>query len=346
MFHSGLKRIRRACAIGVAALGLSVLLPAAQSQASEITCRELDMPVTLAGLPQTMYGKLCVPDGARTVQVLIPGGTYNSTYWDSPYDAATRSFRLAANHAGYATLTVDRLGSGRSSKPLSATVTAIGQADAIHQVVRKLRAGTFGPAFDKVILGGHSLGSAIAMMEAGTYHDVDGVLITGMAHRLSVLGTLPLFSSLIPAALDSKFAGLGLDIGYLTTRAGTRYTSFHSPGPRDTGVTGTDETTKDVVAPGEVLDGALIGAVIPYTRLIDVPVLLALGDDPAFCGLLGTDCSSAEGLRGAEALYYSPAARLRAYVHHGYGHAINFAPDAPAYHDFVTRWADEMVGRG
>jgi pimeloyl-ACP methyl ester carboxylesterase len=344
VFHSGRKRIRRACAIGVAALGLSLLLPTAQSQASEVTCTDLNIPVTLVGIPQTMFGRLCVPDGARTVQVLIPGGTYNSAYWDSPYDATHRSFRLAANHAGYATLTVDRLGSGRSSKPLSATVSVLGQAHAVHEVIGKLRAGAFGVAFDKVILGGHSLGSAIVMMEAGTYHDVDGVLITGMAHRLSALGTLPLFSSLIPAILDTKFADLGLDLGYLTTRAGTRYTSFHSPGPQDSGMTGVDESTKDVVAPGEVLDGALIGAVAPYTLLVDVPVLVALGDDPLFCGLLGTDCRSAETLRRSESLFYAPAAQLRAYVHHGFGHSFNLAPDAAAFHDVVTQWADEMVG--
>lgn len=339
MFH---KRVRRACALALTVLGIAMVL-SPQSQASQVTCEDRHIPVTLAGLPQTMFGRLCVPSGASAVQVLIPGGTYNSTYWDSPYDPRSRSFRVAANNAGYATLTVDRLGTGRSSKPLSAIVTAIGQAHAVHEVVQALRAGTLGPAFDKVILGGHSLGSAIAMMEAGTYHDVDAVLITGMAHRLSPLGTVPLFTSLVPAALEPRFAGL--DIGYLTTRPGTRYRAFHSPGPQDPEVTATDESTKDVIAPGEVIDGALIGAVIPYTKLIDVPVLVALGDDPSFCGLLGTDCSSAEGLRRSEAAYYSPAARLRTYVHHGYGHAFNYAPDAPGYHGFVMGWADEALGR-
>ncbi|WP_246476644.1 alpha/beta hydrolase [Actinokineospora xionganensis] len=341
MFHSGRKRVRRACAVALTVLGIAVVL-SPPSHAGQVSCEDRHIPVTLAGTPQEMFGRLCVPAGATAVQVLIPGGTYNSAYWDSPYDPAIRSFRVAANNAGHATLTVDRLGTGRSTKPLSATVTAIGQAHAVHEVVQALRAGSLGTAFDKVILGGHSLGSAIAMMEAGTYHDVDAVLITGMAHRLSVLGTLPLFTSLVPAALEPRFSNL--DAGYLTTRAGTRYTAFHSPGPLNPEVTATDESTKDVIAPGEVVDGALIGAVIPYTRLIDVPVLVALGDDPSFCGLLGTNCSSAETLRASEAIYYSPAARLKTYVHHGYGHAFNYAPDAPAYHDFVMTWADEAIG--
>jgi hypothetical protein len=62
-------------------------------------------PVTLG----TMYGKLCAPTGAKTVHVLIPGGTYNSSYWDIGYQPEIRSYRMAMNNAGYATLAVDRL---------------------------------------------------------------------------------------------------------------------------------------------------------------------------------------------------------------------------------------------
>ena len=34
----------------------------------------------------------------------------------------------------------------------------------------------------RVILGGHSLGAAISLVEAANYHDVDGVLSAGVAH--------------------------------------------------------------------------------------------------------------------------------------------------------------------
>lgn len=332
----------RLLAATAALAAAAFLLPATQTQASEVACRDLALPVTLLGLPQTMHGRLCVPSGADTVVVLVPGGTYNSTYWDSPYDGGSRSFSRAVNRGGHATLTVDRLGTGRSSKPLSATVTVVGQAHAVHEVVQLMRAGTHGPAFDKVVVGGHSLGSAVALLEAGTYRDVDGVLVTGMAHRLNLVGALPIFTSLIPAALDPKFDALGLD-GYLTTQTGARYLPFHRPGPRNEQLLALEETTKDVIAPGEVLDGALIGAVLPVSRLVDVPVLVVLGDDPAFCGLLATNCASGEALRRSEALFYGPGAELRAHVLHGYGHAINYSPDAEEYQRVVLDWLGSKI---
>lgn len=64
----------------------------------------------------------------------------------------------------YATLAVDRLGAGHSSTPPSALLTAITQANAVRQVIQTLR-----PRFSRIVLGGHSLGSAIAVVEAATY---------------------------------------------------------------------------------------------------------------------------------------------------------------------------------
>jgi pimeloyl-ACP methyl ester carboxylesterase len=325
----------------LAALVLGLLLVPARAQA-EVNCQEQRFPVSVAGLAQTMAGTLCVPSGgANTVQVLVPGGLYNRSYWDIQLYQQSRSFRLAMNRAGYATLAVDRLGTGQSSKPPSALLTVLAQANAVHQVV-----GTLRPRFDKVIIGGHSLGSAIAVVEAATYRDVDGVLVTGMGHRLNTLGLLPIFATFVPAALDPAFRHSGIDPGYLTTMPGTRFNSLHRPGPYDAAVAAADESTKDVVAPGELLDGALLGTVLPYTRLVDVPVLTMMASgDPTFCGLLATDCGSSAALARSEQPFYAPEARLSTYVVNGYGHSFNYAPSAPDHHAAVVRWADRMVGR-
>lgn len=336
--HCGRTRL---AAQALAVLVVALLLTPARAQAEE-SCQELSFPVSVAGLPQTMAGTLCVPLGdANTVQVLVPGGFYNQSYWDIPLYGRTRSFRLAMNRAGYATLTLDRLGTGQSSKPPSALLTALTQADAVHQVIQTLR-----PRFDKVILGGHSLGSAIAVIEAGTFHDVDGVLVTAMGHRLNIPNLVPIFGTFVPASLDPAFRERGLDPGYLTTTPGTRFTSLHRPGPFDAAVAATEESTKDVSAPTELVDAALIGTVTPYSRLIDVPVLTVIAsEDPTTCGVLATNCSTATAFRNAEGPYYAPAAQLRAYVLDGYGHSFNYAPNASAYHSAVVRWADDMVGR-
>lgn len=324
----------------MATTALAFLLPAPTAQAAAPACADQRFPVTIAGLAQTMAATLCVPDGASTVQVLVPGGFYNRAYWDITVDPDRHSFRRAMNNAGYATLVVDRLGTGASSIPPSVLLTAITQADAVHQVVQAMRT-----RFDRVFLGGHSLGSAISIIEAARYRDVDGVLVTAMGHHLNVLGLAPIAATFVPAVLDPAFAGRPLDLGYLTTMSGTRWRSLHAPGPYDAAIDLLDETTKDVVAPTELVDAALLGTLTPYTAQVDVPVLTVMASaDPTFCGPLATDCSSAAALLRAETPFYNQNARLQAYVLPGYGHALNYAPNAPELHDVVVRWADRMVG--
>src|SRR5687768_17076579 len=97
---------RLALALTTALTAAVVGLPAAPAQAEPASCQDLTLPVTLAGSAQQIYGKLCTPANAKTVQVLVPGASYNSAYWDFPYTPDTRSFRLAMNKAGYATLTL------------------------------------------------------------------------------------------------------------------------------------------------------------------------------------------------------------------------------------------------
>ncbi|MBP2323074.1 pimeloyl-ACP methyl ester carboxylesterase [Kibdelosporangium banguiense] len=332
-FHAARKRrqFRRFMATAFTTLGVCLALSPLPAQAA-VTCQDLNFPVTLG----TMYGKLCKPSGATTVQVLIPGGTYNSSYWDIEFSPDTRSYRAAMNKAGFATLALDRLGTGRSAKPLSLLVTASAQAQAAHEVIQQVR-----PQFQKVIIGGHSIGAAMAMIEAGNYRDVDGVLVTGMTHRMNLITVLPVLANMIPAPLG---LGGGLDPGYLTTSPGTRYTSFHAPGPNITGAITFDETTKDVFAATEAIDTiALTNVVIPATRRINAPVMLIVGNDNHFCGApLGSDCSSAEALRVSEAPFFAPEAQLRTYILNGYGHSINYAPNAPDYHAVVSAWAKEI----
>jgi pimeloyl-ACP methyl ester carboxylesterase len=344
-FHRGQQRrlFRRLCVGAVVTVTVGLFVPPAQAQPQDpASCQDLDIPVTVAGVPLTMYGRLCVPAGATTVQILVPGGTYNSTYWDISYTPETRSFRLAMNKAGYATLAVDRLGTGRSSMPLSATLTATAQALALHDVVTAMRSGSLGPKFDKVVIGGHSIGSAMAMIEAGMFRDVDGVLITGMTHKMNLITVVPVLGNMIPAILDPTLTRGGLDPAYLTTSRGTRFSAFHEPGPKVPEVERHDESTKDVFAVTEAVDTlVLTNVLIPYSRLINVPVMIVTGDDRHYCGPpIGSDCSSAEALLQSEAPFYSPAARLHTFVLHGYGHSINYAPNAPAYHREVVRWLD------
>ncbi|MBS2536928.1 alpha/beta hydrolase [Catenulispora sp. NF23] len=314
----------------------------APASADSVACHEYSVPVPALGPGTYMAGRLCSPAaGSGTVMVLVPGATYNSTYWDFPYDPSVYNFRQAMNASGYATMTVDRLGTGASSKPLSPAVTSEGQALAVHQVIQALRAGRVGGrAFAKVLLGGHSLGSTISIWEAATYHDVDGVLLTGVSHSVNTVGLALVLASFLPAPLDPGLAGRGLDAGYLTTEPGTRVSDFDAPDIPDPGVAATDEATKDVLSATEAPD-ALGAVLLPVSVSIDVPVLLADGqDDQLFCGSLtgGDDCSTAAALAAGEAPYFSSAAHLETYVLPGSGHDVNLAPDTQLYQQEVLRW--------
>ncbi|MET9230974.1 alpha/beta hydrolase [Lentzea sp. NPDC003310] len=325
-------RFRRLCAAALLATGtLLAPLPAAAAT----TCQDVAYPVRVGLTPlvttqETVAGRLCVPTGAKTVQVLIPGGTYDRSYWDVGFEPQTHSFTQAQNKAGFATLALDRLGTGRSSKPLSALVTASTQASAVHQVITTLK-----PRFTKVIVAGHSIGSAMAMIEAGTHRDVDGVLVTGFTHKMNYITVVPVLTNMVPA---------GLDAGYLTTMPDTRYNSFHKPGPLIAGAIAHDEGTKDVFAVTEAVDTILLNTVIiPISRQITVPVLIVVGNDTHFCSagvpLMGSDCSSPAALKADEAPFFPAAPRLDTFVLDGYGHSINYAPNAPDYHAAVAQWA-------
>jgi pimeloyl-ACP methyl ester carboxylesterase len=305
--------------------------------AADRECRGIDVPAEVG----TIHGTLCTPAGVKpeTVMVLEPGATYNSVYWDFPYQPDTYSYSLAMNSGGYATLALDPLGTGRSSHPLGALLTSTAQAQAIHAVIQEAR-----QTFQHVILTGHSLGSAVAVMEAATYHDVDALAVTGLQHRINVLTTTKLFTTdFIPAPLDPVLGSRpGYDLTELTTAPGHRYSAFHAPGQVDPKVIEVDEATKDAFATTGAPDAIGLGILTAYSASVDVPVLVAIGQyDEAFCGFLTMTCTQ-EGVRTTELPYYPKAPSLTTYVLPASGHDLNLNPYAPALHHAVLTWANNL----
>jgi alpha-beta hydrolase superfamily lysophospholipase len=299
-------------------------------------------------------GTLCSPatGPAGTVMVLVPGATYTSSYWDIPVDPGTYDFRLAMNRAGYSTFTLDLLGSGASSKPLAATATFTRQAEAVHDVIGALRAGLPGHRpFARVVLGGHSIGAAVAIGEATRYHDEDAVLLTGFSHSPNAVGLVELFATFIPATLDPRFAGR--DPAYLTTRPGTRSVFYGSPGVAPE-IAAYDEATKDVVSvvetpepimttvpvPPSVLDAALIPSTVAITASV---ALVDGGEDPQFCFATTGNCADSATLDAAERPFFPQAPSFEAHVVPGAGHTLNLARTAPQAYRVILNWARRTV---
>ncbi|RJQ80795.1 alpha/beta fold hydrolase [Pseudonocardiaceae bacterium YIM PH 21723] len=340
----GRAALAAALLVGTALVGAS-----GSAGAGTTSCQEQRYPVWSGS--QAIAGLLCVPDGATSIQLLVPGGTYNRAYWE--YENQGVSYRKAQNGHGFATLSLDRLGTGKSTIPNSLTVTVTSQARAIGEVVAALR-----PRFGKVVLVGHSIGTEIVLTEAAKFGRlgmpgrVDGVVGTGLTHHINLLNAGPVFTTLIPAKLDPLLAaqrsGLLNDLGYVTTAPGAREADFHRLDPVTLpGALEYDESTKDVTTLGEALETvANTNLLAQMTRQIDTPVLLGMGSlDKIFClPLTGTDCSTPEGLLASEGPYFSAAARLRTFVVPQYGHSFNFAPTAgeASYYGPVSAWVDAL----
>jgi pimeloyl-ACP methyl ester carboxylesterase len=358
---AGAAGVIRPAAVRAAAICVSLTLVLAGCAAyaapagpvpSGLHCRPERIPVRLSAGNSVTYpvaGSLCA-DGSpagRTVEVLIPGLTYGASYWNFPLDPARYSYVRAAAAAGYATLAIDRLGTGASGRPPAAEVTVTSEALALHQVVTALHAGQAGPAaFRTVVLVAHSYGSDIALREAAAYADVSGLVISGWLTAGNLAGHLRVRASYdTGTAREAAFGGLNLPAGYVTTRPGTRGADFYNTAYASAAVIADDESLKQPVTSGE-LTSVVIPVPRAMTRRIHVPVLLAVGQDDALdcdSAIPGLSCASSAAVLARESGNYSPGACLQAYVLPRSGHSMNLHPDAPQWFTAASRWVRTYV---
>mgnify|MGYP002621056442 CR=1 FL=1 len=329
---------RRAVARGVAVLGAvlscCVAAPAVAAAADTPTgCTEQRLPVQVAGRQYTVAGTLCVPEGeVRGIQVLAHGGTYTRQYWDWPINSDQLSYVEHALADGYATFAYDRLGVGETDRPFGLTTTVSHGADALHQVISWASS-----LYDDVTVVSHSLGSAIAVNEAGRYNDADRLVVTGLLHVPFSARTPVSFATDItyPACLDPVTKGYGCD--YLTSRPGARGDLVYSD-TADPAVIEYDEAHKSAMAAGQLASGIteLAPGTAPASR-IRIPVLLAMGGKDFFCGALLQPCTEAS-IRESESRYYANAASFDVYVEPTSGHNLALHPTAPQTEDAIDAW--------
>lgn len=352
MWHQGARRFF-ALALGLCLLFSSFfsLSPVKIAfAASPPTCNRHVLPVTLSALNLFTYhvvGWLCYKGpltSHQSVQLLVHGATYSHVYWDFPYQPATYSYVQAMTNAGYAVFNFDRIGAGQSDHPPATLLTIQDNGFIIHEIVGMLKSGSIeGQAFKKVLLVGHSVGSAISVSEASTYADVDAVLLTGFLHFVDPAVLPRLTLDIYPAALDPLFRNSGLPVGYITTKPNTRGSLFYYLPNADPQVIATDEATKDAITDSEFATFFTISN-SPLSALIHVPVLVAVGQyDNLFC--LGTfSCTNMVSVKNYEALYYSPQANLQLIVIPQAGHDLNLQRNAPtAWFPQALQWAQSTV---
>ena len=322
----------------LATASLAAPVEAAPSGSGSASCQRIELRVTLAPNAVAQHlvaGHLCRPRRATTtLQVLLSGATYAGVYWDFPLDRPHHSYVEAMRRSGHAVLTLDRIGTGRSSHPPAAEVTFEAQVHTTHQVVQAARRGVFGGMrFKRVVTVGHSLGSAVALVEAARHQDVDGLILTGFLAHATPVGAPELLASLQPASLEPRFKDR--PAGYLTNRPRTRGDIYyHRLGARRA-VIALDEATKDTVTVGE-LSGLSAASQRSVDEAIRVPVLSVVGEfDNVFCA---TSCAATSSPVFAERAHYPNAPSFETYVQPNAGHVVNLHETAPKWFAAASDW--------
>jgi pimeloyl-ACP methyl ester carboxylesterase len=233
-----------------------------------------------------------------------------------------------------------------SDHPNDTLVTLQSNAFVLHQIIQDLRNGTFdSTSFPKVLVVGHSFGTAVALYEASTNSDVDGLILTDLFHIPNPEGSVLFQSAFYPASQDPKFANSGFSSGYLTTQPGTRGQIFYNLSDADPNVIALDEQLKQTIT---VEETQTIAAAFDPTvsQSIHVPVLLAVGqNDLLFCNTaIGLPCNSSNGIVQREQSFYSPQACLEAFVLPNSGHAINLHRNAIQWFEAANAWANRRIG--
>jgi pimeloyl-ACP methyl ester carboxylesterase len=186
-------------ALSCAVAGAACLLVGAPAAAATRKPHVESVPVRFRVANVNRSGVPCASDGrAYTVRGHLTGprAALNRprgvTLYLFGYDAGEWNWRLTAvpqyDHAramaraGHVSLTVDELGYGSSARPPGMATCVGAEADIAHQIVRKLRTGSYvaggrpAPRFARVILAGHDIGGALAEIEAYSFKDVDGLV--------------------------------------------------------------------------------------------------------------------------------------------------------------------------
>lgn len=340
-------RLRLGIVLAGAVTILSASLNTAPANAAPppSTCEHVNVPVAMAaGQPKDkiIAGTLCQPQSSpnpQTVDVLVPGGTYDSLYWDFPYNSGQYSYVNRTLQAGRATFNMDRIGTGASSKPLSATITFDSDAYTLHQTVQWLKEQQ---NFSDISVVGHSQGSIVAVQEAGVYQDVNRIVATGFLHSPSINLVLTLGGGLYPAALDSQFAGQGLDPLYLTSIPGKRKDAFYYTSA-DPNVIAYDDAHKNIVSTTAV-SGAVAQLLLPpalnKSSQVTAPVLTMVGDHDILCGtpIINPDCKDAYSVKAHEQPYFTKSRDYSAAIVPNTGHNLPLHPSADQSFSTINQW--------
>jgi pimeloyl-ACP methyl ester carboxylesterase len=289
----------------------------------------------------TLRGRLVGPrsevlgSNLSRANVLVHDLATGSWLWNlrghPAYDYAGR----LATH-GETSLVLDRLGYG-ASRLADGDATCLGaQADMLHQVVQHLRSGQYHfahsrravPTAQHVVLHGHSVGAAIAELEAGTYDDVAGLVLMSWTDR-----------GASQRAVDEASRQSGVCLGGQDrVRTGASPKDYRTLLFRTApaAVQRAALAHRDGAPCGDALSlGQLVTASTLTTRQVQAPVLLLFG---------GRDAMVRDGSARQQRQAFDAAKSVASHVVRGAGSALPLERSAPRTRARVLHWLAGLPG--
>lgn len=282
----------------------------------------------------------CQPDGGpgKTLQILTHGVGFDRTYWDYPFANYNYSYVNEAVHAGYSTLSWDRLGIAESSHgkdPVNEIQVTL-EIQALRAMTEMVKDGSLCGVpgkFNKLVHVGHSFGSIMSYGLTSMYPNLsDAVILTGFSQAPNYMPLFALGGNFAPVSsvdtLKGKYA-----TGYIAPFSSIGvHTQFFGPG--DFSEEMLDDATKhgQPAALGELLNTA---GPTGKPSNFKGDVLIITGDaDLPFCGGNCTDTSMLKDMSVANALELSrpnfkEAKSFTATIVPGAGHGLNFGYSHP-----------------
>lgn len=246
------------------------------------------LPCASDGKPYTVKGTIVAPreklESGDAATLYLHAVTWGEYYWrfkDVPgYDYA---HQMAER--GHVSVAVDRLGYGESDKPGGLGTCYGSEADVAHQMVDQLRAGEYRldgaepTAFDKVFLGGSSVGGLTANVTAYSYKNVDGLFNHSWGDAAATPYTAAATADVVGRCLAGGDPGAPPNYAaFAKTSRETFYFQSAEQAVRDAVPDVKPDPCGQILSiPGGIAaDTALLGT-------IDVPVLVQFGSaDPVF----------------------------------------------------------------
>lgn len=120
-------------------------------------------------------------DSIRAATLYLHGNAVDERIWRYT-KAKGYNHVVEMARAGFVSVSIDRLGYGRSEAPPGKENCFGGEADVAHQIVEQLRAGGYRsdgarPKLGRLALAGHSAAGFVAMAEAYSFRDVDALVV-------------------------------------------------------------------------------------------------------------------------------------------------------------------------